>query len=84
MASLDTWQGIASWETTEGRPAWAGGVPEDNRPTQHSECGNSCGTVERSSSRGIIGNREVGMMLDFGSTVSLIQERIATSLPSVK
>ena len=49
MASLDTWQGIASQETTEGRPAWAGGVPEGNRPTQCSECGNSCCTVERSS-----------------------------------
>ena len=34
--------------------------------------------------RGIIGNREVEMMLDSGSTVSLIQERIATSLPAVK
>ena len=34
--------------------------------------------------RGIIGDREVEMMLDSGSTVSLIQERIATSLPAVK
>ena len=34
--------------------------------------------------RGIIGNTEVEMMLDSGSTVSLIQERIATSLPAVK
>ena len=34
--------------------------------------------------KGNIGNREVEMMLDSGSTVSLIQERIATSLPAVK
>ena len=33
---------------------------------------------------GIIGNTEVQMMVDSGSTVSLIQERIATSLPAVK
>ena len=34
--------------------------------------------------RGIIGNTEVEMMLDSGSTVSLIQECIATRLPAVK
>ena len=43
-------------------------------------------TVQSSAAvlRGIIGNREVEMMLDSGSTVSLIQEHIATSLPAVK
>ena len=34
--------------------------------------------------RGIVGSREVEMMLDSGSTISLIQESVATGLPAVK
>ena len=34
--------------------------------------------------RGIIGSREVEMMLDSGSTISLIQESVVTGLPAVK
>ena len=36
---------------TEGCPALAEGVPEDNRPAQRGECSNSCRTVKRSGAQ---------------------------------
>ena len=64
MDSLDTWQGIASQETIVGHPAWASGIPESNRPTQLSECGNSAVRSSAIILTGIIGNREVEIILD--------------------
>ena len=71
MANLDTWQGIASRETTGGRKAIG---PPSIVNVVTAAVWSSAAVL-----RGIIGNREVEIILDSGSTVSPIQECIASN-----
>lgn len=84
MVSLDTWQELPVRKRQKDTPPGAGVFQKTGGPPS---IVNVVKTTVRSSAavlRRIVGCREVEMILDFASSIPLIQESVTTSLLAVK
>ena len=80
MGSLDTLHEIAIRETTKGCPRGGGaGASQELSPAKSAGVVTAAAQPSAAVARGVLDKREIDMMLDSGSSISLIEESVAAS-----